>query len=75
MKYVICPYCGAHLDHGEVCDCQKKREPALPEQSGPGNAEDTGEEEDMEMKHTTDEETPVYIYYTSPSDRTQEGSV
>ena len=23
MKYVICPYCGAHLDFGETCDCQK----------------------------------------------------
>lgn len=23
MKYRICPYCGAHLDFGEVCDCQK----------------------------------------------------
>lgn len=23
MKYVICPYCGAHLDFGEKYDCQK----------------------------------------------------
>ena len=23
MKYRICPYCGAHLDHGERCDCQE----------------------------------------------------
>lgn len=22
--YVTCPYCGAHLDHGEICDCRKK---------------------------------------------------
>ena len=21
MKYKICPYCGAHLDFGEKCDC------------------------------------------------------
>lgn len=21
MKYRICPYCGAHLDYGERCDC------------------------------------------------------
>lgn len=21
MKYKTCPYCGAHLDHGELCDC------------------------------------------------------
>ena len=23
-KYEVCPYCGAHLDHGESCDCQKE---------------------------------------------------
>lgn len=22
--YRTCPYCGAHLDPGEVCDCQNK---------------------------------------------------
>lgn len=22
MGYKTCPYCGAHLDPGEVCDCQ-----------------------------------------------------
>lgn len=21
MKYKVCPYCGAHLDFGERCDC------------------------------------------------------
>ena len=24
--YKICPYCGATLDVGEVCDCQKPKE-------------------------------------------------
>lgn len=24
--YRICPYCHAHLDPGEVCDCQLDRE-------------------------------------------------
>lgn len=29
MQYRECPYCGAHLDHGEPCDCcQEKREDA-----------------------------------------------
>lgn len=28
MRYKLCPYCGAHLDHGERCDCQDKREDA-----------------------------------------------
>ncbi len=23
-KYEVCPYCGAHLDHGERCDCKKE---------------------------------------------------
>ncbi|MBE6984882.1 MAG: hypothetical protein E7434_04590 [Ruminococcaceae bacterium] len=23
--YRVCPYCGCHLDPGEVCDCQKER--------------------------------------------------
>lgn len=26
MKYKTCPHCGAHLDHGEKCDCEKKKE-------------------------------------------------
>ena len=24
--YRTCPYCGAHLDYGERCDCQKEPE-------------------------------------------------
>lgn len=24
--YYICPYCGAFLDPGEKCDCEKERE-------------------------------------------------
>lgn len=24
MKYKTCPMCGANLDHGERCDCNKK---------------------------------------------------
>lgn len=27
MKFSVCPDCGAHLDHGEVCDCRAKKEP------------------------------------------------
>lgn len=23
MKYKVCDHCGAHLDNGETCDCQK----------------------------------------------------
>lgn len=22
--YVECPYCGAHNDHGEACDCREE---------------------------------------------------
>ncbi|MCQ2113318.1 MAG: hypothetical protein MJY95_08275 [Bacteroidaceae bacterium] len=25
MKYEECPYCGAHLDHGEMCDCEEAK--------------------------------------------------
>ena len=24
MQYRECPHCGAHLDHGEICDCQQR---------------------------------------------------
>lgn len=31
--YRECPFCGAHLDAGEMCDCRKpKREPAAAEE-------------------------------------------
>ena len=23
LKYKVCDYCGAHLDNGEMCDCQR----------------------------------------------------
>ena len=23
LKYKVCEHCGAHLDNGETCDCQK----------------------------------------------------
>ena len=26
MKYRICQRCGAHLDYGERCDCEERRE-------------------------------------------------
>lgn len=25
MKYVVCPKCGSHLDHGERCSCEKDK--------------------------------------------------
>ncbi len=25
MYYHICPHCGASLDPGEICDCQKRK--------------------------------------------------
>ncbi len=36
MIYKTCPYCGAHLDPGERCDCPgAKKEVALLQQSRP----------------------------------------
>lgn len=33
MIYKVCPYCGAHLDPGERCDCDgAKKETALLQQ-------------------------------------------
>ena len=29
-QYKTCPLCGAHLDHGEKCDCQDKKREAAP---------------------------------------------
>lgn len=26
MSYRICPYCGAHLDPDEKCDCEEKED-------------------------------------------------
>ena len=26
--YRTCPYCGANLDHGEICECKKEAVPA-----------------------------------------------
>lgn len=37
MKYRECPKCGAHLDAGEVCDCQKKEEDAPDAAGTPSN--------------------------------------
>lgn len=36
MIYKTCPYCGAHLDPGERCDCDgAKKEAALLQQKRP----------------------------------------
>lgn len=29
MLYRTCPFCGANLDPGERCDCQKKEPPTV----------------------------------------------
>ena len=35
MQYRVCPRCGDHLDHGERCGCQDKKE-GPPRRSGNG---------------------------------------
>ncbi len=40
MQYKTCPTCGAHLDHGEVCDCRKKGEDASDAAETPSKSAD-----------------------------------
>lgn len=54
MKYRICPYCGAHLDFGEACDCQSKRITA-PSAGTPGTAKG-GDRESSILSLTEDKE-------------------
>lgn len=35
MGYKICPYCGAHLDPGEPCDCQDEEIATSQQEKGP----------------------------------------
>lgn len=35
MGYKICPYCGAHLDPGERCDCQDEENATSQRKEGP----------------------------------------
>ncbi len=34
VQYRVCPVCGAHLDPGEVCDCQGAKKEAAPGERG-----------------------------------------
>lgn len=42
MKFWTCPYCHAHLDIGERCDCQKDKED---EHTTPYDCDDICEQE------------------------------
>ena len=38
--FKVCPYCGSHLDPGELCDCRAKEgAPASAANAGEGGAE------------------------------------
>lgn len=37
--YKVCPYCGCHLDPGEVCDCEKKEAAASAANTDNGRVE------------------------------------
>lgn len=39
MCYNICPYCGAHLDPGERCDCAGQEEPTPSDGTSAGGNE------------------------------------
>lgn len=38
MQYRECPYCGAHLDHGEICDCRQEKREDAPDAAGTPSA-------------------------------------
>lgn len=46
-KYEVCVECGAHLDHGEECDCEEER---ASEQSFMTNEGDVFEENVMRQE-------------------------
>ena len=35
MSYKTCPYCGAHLDPGETCDCREEEIATPQDEKGP----------------------------------------
>lgn len=35
MSYKTCPYCGAHLDPGETCDCREEKIATSQDEKGP----------------------------------------
>jgi len=37
MKYKVCDHCGAHLDSGETCDCQKDADKSNSDEEGSAN--------------------------------------
>ena len=42
MKFNECPYCGAHLDFGEACDCTAREPEASRSAAGRGGEQDGG---------------------------------
>lgn len=49
MGYKTCPYCGAHLDPGETCDCQDEIAMSQREEQSKGNNDDNNKKK--EEKH------------------------
>lgn len=50
MKFKTCPNCGAHLDHGEQCDCVKKQA-AEKAAASAGQHADRQPTDEPKMKH------------------------
>lgn len=46
MGYKTCPYCGAHLDPDEACDCREEDTATPQETKEPAGGRRTGSEKD-----------------------------
>lgn len=51
--FKVCPYCGAHLDHGERCDCPNARYGYLASEMMQDENTDSGRERHEQLERGT----------------------
>lgn len=66
MKYRECPICGAHLDPGERCDCQRQKEgPPTRPAKGCGVCQDMERGRPTATETTSRKELPSEVYQST----------